>query len=96
MSITMSSSTCSCFERKTSNRSSTINLTLLSASLTINSANAAAAAVHQLSSRRGAADSSPLTAAGFCVKVVKLKAASYLTACDGAFSSSKMTRIHLA
>jgi hypothetical protein len=44
MSMTMPSSTCSCFDRRLSNRSSTINLTLLSASLTMSSANAAAAA----------------------------------------------------
>ena len=38
----------------------------------------------------------PLTAAGFWVKVVKLVAASYLTALEVEFSSSKMQRIHLA
>jgi len=37
-----------------------------------------------------------LTAAGFCVNVVKLVAASYLTALDGALSSSEMHLIHLA
>jgi hypothetical protein len=35
----------------------------------------------------------PFTAAGFCVKVVKVVAASYFTACDEAFNSSKMQRI---
>jgi hypothetical protein len=45
ISITIPSRTCSCFERRLSNRSSTISLTLLSASLTISSAKAAAAAV---------------------------------------------------
>jgi hypothetical protein len=93
--MTIPSSTCSCFERKLSNLSNTINLTLLSASLTINSANAAAAATRQLSLERDSLNS-PLTAAGFCVRVVKLRAASYLTAWEGAFNSSKMTRIHLA
>ena len=39
---------------------------------------------------------SPLTAAGFCVNVVKLVAASYLTALEGALSSSEMHLIHLA
>lgn len=36
----------------------------------------------------------PLTAAGFCVRVVRVVAASYFTACDEAFRSSKMTRMY--
>jgi hypothetical protein len=38
----------------------------------------------------------PLTAAGFWVRVVREVAASYLTACEGELSSSKMHRIHFA
>lgn len=33
-------------------------------------------------------------AAGFCVSVVSVVAASYLTACDGTLRSSKMMRIY--
>lgn len=66
MSMTIPSSTCSCFDRKVSNRPRTMSLTLLSDSLTMSSAKAAAAAERQRSSITGAlADASPLTAAGF-------------------------------
>ena len=44
MSMTMLSKVCSCFDLRLSKRSSTISLTLLSDSLTINSAYAPAAA----------------------------------------------------
>ena len=39
------------------------------------------------------ATNTPFTAAEFCVNVVNVVAASYFTACDDAFNSSKMQRI---
>ena len=39
--------------------------------------------------------SKPLTAVACCVKVVRVVAASYCTAWEDAFRSSKMLRIHL-
>ena len=38
----------------------------------------------------------PFTAAGFCVREVRVVAASYLTACEDALSSSEMRRIYRA
>ena len=40
-------------------------------------------------------DAAALIAAGFWVRVVRVVAASYLTACEGALSSLKMQRIYL-
>jgi hypothetical protein len=37
---------------------------------------------------------SPFAVAGFCVKVVRVIAASYLTACNEVFKSSKMHRTY--
>jgi len=44
----------------------------------------------------GSNKTAPFTAAGFCVNVVNVVAASYFTACDEAFSNSKMQRIYRA
>jgi len=74
------SRTCPCFERRVSSRFNTISLTLLSDSLM---------------TRVMKQDAAALIAAGFWVRVVRVVAASYLTACEGALSSLKMQRIYL-
>jgi hypothetical protein len=74
------SRTCPCFERRVSSRSNTISLTLLSDSLMTK-------VIKQ--------DAAALIAAGFWVRVVRVVAASYLTACEGALRSSKMHRMYL-
>ena len=40
-------------------------------------------------------DADALIAAGFWVRMVRVVAASYLTACEGVLSSSKMQRMYL-
>ena len=100
ISIARLSRTCSCFARRVSIRSKTMTLTLLSDSLCTSSTNAWAAAVENRKSVRrgcqeGSEDRIPLTATGFCARVVRIVAASYLTDDDAALRSSKMHRRYL-
>jgi len=73
------SRTWSCFLCNVSRRSRTMSLTLLSDSLM---------------TRLMKQEAADLTAAGFWVRVVRVAAASYLTAWEDAFRSSKMLRIY--
>ena len=98
ISIARLSRTCSCFARRVSIRSRTMILTLLSDSFCTSSTNAWAAAVESNQSKgmlRGSEERMPFTATGFCARVVRIVAASYLTADDGALRSSKMHRRYL-
>lgn len=100
MSIARLSRMCSCFARRVSIRSKTMILTLLSDSFCTSSTNAWAAAVEDRNPvRRGRQEKSegriPFTAVGFCARVVRIVAASYLTDEDAALRSSKMHRRYL-
>lgn len=87
-----------CFERSVSSLSRTMSFTLLSDSLMtrFTKQDAAASDMQTLTSIHncGRTMSVPLMAAGFCVSVVSVVAASYFTACDDELSSSNMQRIY--
>ena len=76
-----------------------MSLTLLSDSLTTRLTKQEAAARPSVKNEEQVPPNSlhvPFTAAEFWVKVVRVVAASYFTACEEALSSSKMQRIYLA
>ena len=87
-----------CFARKESRRSRTMSFTLLSDSLITRLMKEEAAAMRTVKNEEKILQEHPhvpFTAAEFWVKVVRVVAASYFTACEEALRSSKMQRIYL-